>query len=534
MHERLVENWLINVNEKTFQTPFCQILTAEGYTVLHLSRHGSFEEGKDILAIDPDGVPCAFQLKGSKGKISQTEWATYVDQINRLVEIPIAYPGIDKTKPYQAFFVTNGELEEEVRTEIDRRNVGWKSRGHPELQVITKGALLKRLLAIQKNFWPIDLREDRDLLELYLDSGSGVLQKSKFATFLSNLLENANANRSQERKRALVSASIFTSYALTPFENTKNIVALIEGWTAFLASVIGYAEKYKLPSQLWESIYHLTVMEIHKNLLDLCDELEKRKNFLSGNALVDSPFYQGRLTWLVGLMALMGIWANTANNICDDEQKIWLDGFVQEHMVGLNYWGDGAVPQILAVSWYKKIKGDELLADRLLDEMIRVILKANAEIDSKGIPDPYHSLQEVVTNTYGISDTLKREAFYGRSYILKGLIELLARHGWRGVIAELWPEITRMQFATFRPDSTADFCRLNNDDGNLIVQMPKMPQSWKELHDAATSVDDTYIPTAFKNDPVLLLLFVFVYPHRLTNDVMKLIDTWTDKSTVDE
>jgi len=73
MNERLVENWLISVNEKTFQIPFCQMLTAEGYTVLHLSRHGPFEEGKDVIALDPAGTPCAFQLKGAKGKISQTD-----------------------------------------------------------------------------------------------------------------------------------------------------------------------------------------------------------------------------------------------------------------------------------------------------------------------------------------------------------------------------------------------------------------------------------------------------------------------------
>ena len=33
--ERLVENWLTKVNEKSFQVPFCQLLTTEGYKVVH-------------------------------------------------------------------------------------------------------------------------------------------------------------------------------------------------------------------------------------------------------------------------------------------------------------------------------------------------------------------------------------------------------------------------------------------------------------------------------------------------------------------
>ena len=64
--------------------------------------------------------------------------------------------------------------------------------------------------------------------------------------------------------------------------------------------------------------------------------------------------------------------------------------------------------------------------------------------------------------------------------------------------------------------------------GNLIVQMPKIPQSWKELFEAAQQIDDTYIPRIFTENPVLLLLFVLVFPHRLTNDVMKVVDVWAD------
>lgn len=77
MFERVVENWLIRVNERSLEVPFAQLLAGEGYQVVHLSRHGPFEEGKDILAIARDGVPCAFQLKGApNGKITQRYWAT--------------------------------------------------------------------------------------------------------------------------------------------------------------------------------------------------------------------------------------------------------------------------------------------------------------------------------------------------------------------------------------------------------------------------------------------------------------------------
>jgi hypothetical protein len=53
-----------------------------------------------------------------------------------------------------------------------------------------------------------------------------------------------------------------------------------------------------------------------------------------------------------------------------------------------------------------------------------------------------------------------------------------------------------------------------------------MPQSWKELYDGAFDIDEKYIPKVFKKNPILLLLFVIVYPHRMTNDVIKFIDDW--------
>ena len=169
MQERLLENWLISVNEKSFQIPFCQLLTGEGLQVVHMSRHGPAEAGKDILAIDLDGTPCAFQLKGSAGKISQREWAKYVDQVVRLVEIPIIHPSIDEKKPRKVFFVTNGELDEEVRLEINDRNREWERRRYPPLTTIVKGELLTRFLRLHDNLWPKELVAYKDLLELYLE-----------------------------------------------------------------------------------------------------------------------------------------------------------------------------------------------------------------------------------------------------------------------------------------------------------------------------------------------------------------------------
>ena len=72
MLERVIENWLDKATERTFQKPYCYMLSAEGHTIIHLTRHGAMELGKDIITIAPDGTPCAFQLK--TGDISLAKW----------------------------------------------------------------------------------------------------------------------------------------------------------------------------------------------------------------------------------------------------------------------------------------------------------------------------------------------------------------------------------------------------------------------------------------------------------------------------
>jgi len=70
--ERIVENWLTSANERGYQIPFSQVLMLEGHTVLYVSKHGPMEQGKDIITIGPDSVPCAYQLKA--GNINLETW----------------------------------------------------------------------------------------------------------------------------------------------------------------------------------------------------------------------------------------------------------------------------------------------------------------------------------------------------------------------------------------------------------------------------------------------------------------------------
>ena len=65
MIEKLIEHWLDSIGELGYQSAFVQMLVGQGHTILHSTRHMPIEFGKDVITIDPDGIPCAYQLKGN-------------------------------------------------------------------------------------------------------------------------------------------------------------------------------------------------------------------------------------------------------------------------------------------------------------------------------------------------------------------------------------------------------------------------------------------------------------------------------------
>ena len=87
MIERVIENWLDEVNERGYEMAFCQALTAQGHTILRRPAHGGTEHGKDIVSRDRSGKYHCYQLK--TGNLSKSEWRTIRDEVTELVEVPI-------------------------------------------------------------------------------------------------------------------------------------------------------------------------------------------------------------------------------------------------------------------------------------------------------------------------------------------------------------------------------------------------------------------------------------------------------------
>ena len=321
MLERVIENWLDKATERSFEQPFCYMLAAEGHRIIHLTRHGAMELGKDILTIAPDGTPCAFQLKA--GNISLAKWRDEVNsQTFDLVSLRISHPSVDSSKYHRSYLVTNGNIAEEVNRAIDDRNQTWESQNQPylHLKTIVRGQLLEKAQRLGNNLWPTELTDIKTLLEMFLENGQGILAKEKLAslfesTFPLKLADGENEPSKTHCERVIASAAILCAIAISSFSNENNHVAEIEAWVLYISYVLALAERWGLSDTAYKDEFEIATQSIYNTLANLCNEIKEREYFIEGNPLTDSYVYEFRVTWLLGLMSIYALWRGSEGKI---------------------------------------------------------------------------------------------------------------------------------------------------------------------------------------------------------------------------
>ena len=352
MLEKIIENWLDKATERSFQQPYCYMLSADGHTIIHSTRHSAMEMGKDIITIAPDGTPCAYQLKS--GNITLSKWRSEVgSQTNDLVWGQINHPSVDTSEHHRSYLVTNGNIEEEVSRAIDDRNRAWESRGLScyHLETIVRGELLDKANGLGIDLWPSELTDIRTLLEMFLEGGKGILPKNKLWSLFESLflLDSEKALSDPHHKRIIASAALLCTIAISSFSQEKNHAAEIEAWVLYIAYVLAVAERWGFSAKTYKNELEIAKDSIYNSLANLCDEIKKQGDLIEGDLLADSYVYRVRVTWLLGLMSIYALWRRR-DEIERDETDEFLREFCKEKQHLLELWGEAAGPSISRLS----------------------------------------------------------------------------------------------------------------------------------------------------------------------------------------
>jgi hypothetical protein len=522
MIERAIENWLTNTNERNYQAPFCQVLLTQGHRIIYISSHRPMEQGKDIITIDKDGWCCAYQLK--TGDIDLKKWREILGEVKELMELPVVHPSVDKSNLHKAFLVSNGEITDEVRIQIDQMNEDnhRKGRQYSYLDVINGKRLLKEFIDAQGEFIPKEL-EDFDLfLKLFLADGTDFLPKEKYFEFLNKVIFGELYGQRTNAANAISSSIILVAYALYPYQTKANTYALFEAWAILAGSIIRYAQKNSIRKEDWLESYNLAFVEMVRSLSVLKEEMLQREDFLEGDWRGDGGLvYRARATVVLGAVAALEIHRyHYEKGYVTDERVL---NKIKENIRLLWLWGESAFPYLFSIIKYLEVSNEKALAQSFLNGLFIGIIRENAWDKEDGLPNPYYGINNIFESLFGIStQTIELKEFSGASYMLWILILTEARRNERQILQDNWRKLSRINLHEFRIRNPEDIFSWRAEGINHS-EFPRQTQSWAELQKEAMNFEGA--SPLFTERLDLLRLFILACPHRANKLIIGLLDS---------
>jgi hypothetical protein len=537
--ERLLENWLDNAGERSYQRCFCQMLTGLGYRIIHNTEHTPLEFGKDVIAISPEGKLIGYQLKGQPGgTMKPGDFNSIRTQLDQLATLAIAIPGVQQQVPDECYLVTNGEIDEAVSQQIVLLNASLVARkfSPDRIKTITRGTLLDWAKTLGSSLWPSEMEDFGNLVRLLNYRGDEMFPAESFDPLLQNTLHFHEDIKAPELRRRVTSAAVMTALALHSFSRERNHFAEITAWMMFISYVIAACEKNGVNFEVNCREAILVARDGIYNLLGLlCDELVDRPTLSEGDPYSEFAFYRPREILIYGLLSVYWFWSE-AEGWQKPSHKAFVESKIPHAAPPKWLWGEGAIPHFLPYIWYRKRRGAVEESNAGIAIALAALLNCKLG-QGQELASPYYDIEDVVKHEaqaiLGVDDPFEGESFGGSSYFCESLLTCMVRANMKAECVELWPDFTRINHERVVPDEPWRYGLYRTGDGaENQTEIYPSTGNWAELREAAKDCVAADIPEALKADPILLLLFTIVFPFRASFSAVKFLhgefdNTWS-------
>lgn len=520
MLARIVDNWLTSAGERGYQTPFTQLIAAEGYRVLHAPVHHPYEHGKDIVAVSSGGELHGFQLKG--GDIGLAELEKIQGQLFALAGTVVRYPGIEPPRrPDRVHLVTNGRLTAPARDRLSAFNDANRRLGFPPVETIERDQLVGRFVAANGEYFPAEPRDINRFLEILLSDGYGPVDKQRVAAFFDASSAEGSETAPLGWQRNISSSVLLAAYLSGPWQRSGNSLGVAEVWLILAASILRIAERESLNDDIWELSYLLALEAARSALRDLLSEACAAEDLVIPH-LAEGLVYPTRAGVVCAYCSALFI----SQRLDGDADVLAADlkALLIREQPFIQIAGEAGVPLVVTIATAAELLGEPVMAGFMVSRVAQELTTANQPERDNAVADPYHSIEEVLLHGVGGQTSLDDEVFSGEVYTLHVLIDWFARRGYRGQAAKLWPSVTRLHFCEFHPSTPAGVLAHDDPNGKLATWALPQPTSWSQLCDAAQSVQESSLPMTLWRHLEFLPFLGLVYPYRLTADVAKALD----------
>lgn len=530
MLERLVDSWLDSASERSYQAPFCQMLAGEGHKIVHSTRHAPIEFGKDVITIAPDGVPCAFQLKGNPGgRLTLNDLRSFKSQLLELATQPIVHPGIKSKKRHRCYLVTNGQTDEEVHRSLDDINQELERGGFGEdrIELWSRGHLYDLAVKLGVQLWPSELDDLDAFLSLLAHRGDDLFPAKTFHRLIAKVMrveDDGDPVGSNELKRRVTSAALLTAIVLRNATLKENHYAIATAWTMFVTYAIAATKKHqKSFERTCRPSVEIAKVTIHDALASLCGEITKNPNLMSIYGFEIAPMYKARSTLVWALMSIYWLWSERKGWPVADH-KDFLIKWMPRDFSKSYLWGQGAVPQFMCHYWYLNNTDATWKSEYLLAGLTGAVISLSVSHSADNLVSPYFSYEDVarhlLANFLIVEDPLRDESATGLSFMAEGLLHSLVRANFKQHVKLYWPDFSRVGHKQFVPDKPWKIALIHSDYGEEHIYQPTLTKLWSELEAEAYNCASYQIPTELADEPFILMLFVTSFPYRATPEAL--------------
>jgi hypothetical protein len=525
MKEKIIENWLDNASERSYQPIFCQYLIKMGYLVVHSTRHNASEHGKDIIAINPAGIPCAFQLKGNpKSRITLDHYRKeLIPQLSALTDQAIQHPSVNNTIPHKSYFVTNGRLDEDVTIAITQKNTGNDSVGlsSRNLNVIPRDELLSNFISLEKGLWPSEIEDTKTLLEILTTKGEDLFPQRKFHIILRDLLvlrDDSEKPSLQSMKRRISAAMLMTSICLGSFNERNNHFAIVSAWTQTAVYLISSLTRWKFGRTHFNETINIIESFIADSLNDLMEEVFERNgsHLGEGDLSTDYIIYGWRYTTLLSVLSVIQLYDN---HLTTKENKIQeqLKSFLANRRISLTILGECSIPGIVFYSWALRSVGIEEDCKKVAFELSRYALES--------LPPVYYTAEQILEHQLSLdfaefSPIIKNPGHRSSSWAARQAYVNMVHLDLFEECQTLWKKFSLSVSREFHPSEQWQFCLLDSKQGTNEMYVPPIGCTWAELQEVSKSNPYDIIPSELSCRPTLLALWSLIAPHRFTLGVI--------------
>jgi hypothetical protein len=505
--ERVIEDWLTNSDERSYQIPFVSLLIRSGHKIKYVSKHSTLEFGKDVISVSPNGELTAYQLKA--GSINLALWRDIRGEVFELTD-PIRSPAGRRKRPDRCFLVTTGTIGDTVREQLRDHNDENREKGLPEIETLERHELVGSFLEVFTQFFPVGLGSFNDLVRAYLSAGAGPVDKPLFCSVLRGLAPGGKSKAAVSR--TLSNLVVAAEFASTPFRLAENHISVMDIWILAACRIVSLARRFNLKARQWHPWLDLCHDAVEWSGSRLVTEVNERADYLEGDSFVDHWVLPYRKTIALGYAAAVINARRIVGIDTATESRALLASLLKQRP--LSIWSEGSWNHYinLAVAISASPEGD-LAARQLTTSWLEALCSPET------LGPPYWTVEQHLS--VKPSDTRDQQERSAVSYSLGGAMDVLCRRMWRRPLARLWPRISKKELAELVPDRVEDLFDWQIDQGALEVRALPIRGSWQDLR--ATSFEQRSELFSDK-DAWLLPLMLCCYPHRVSRKLCGELD----------